>query len=386
MEPKVISQTLLKAVKSGKWKYGEKSYFCQKQGSGNNWADGFCAHGPRHTDVLMNMIQHEVEKCEHMGGFFTLMSMAGGTGSGLGTYITQCLRDAYPKSFFLNEVIWPYGTGEVIVQNYNSVLTLSHLYQSADALLVHENDTVHKICAQLMGLKHISFKDVNQVIAHQLGGVLQPAYSSVGATAYGQNPVGNLLESLSPHPEYKLISIFNIPQMAEASLAYSAFTWPGLLKHLRQMLIASSKMEEGINWQVRPPPAGLPSEAKQSPNKQVHFNSSVANLIVLRGKDVDAADTACFKDSALYTSWIPPHVALNVWRTCRPFNKYEKSATLVSNSQCLLKPLDSVVRKAWNMFASKAYVHQYTKHGITEDDFLDSFAVLEQVISSYSSL
>lgn len=55
----------------------------------------------------------------------------------------------------------------------------------------------------------------------------------------------------------------------------------------------------------------------------------------------------------------------------RAFNKYEKSASQVSNSQFLLKPLDSVVGKAWNMFASKAYVHQYAKFGIEEEDFLD---------------
>lgn len=33
--------------------------------------------------------------------------------------------------------------------------------------------------------------------------------------------------------------------MPTASIAYSTFSWPGLLKHLRQMLISNSKMEEG---------------------------------------------------------------------------------------------------------------------------------------------
>jgi len=47
------------------------------------------------------------------------------------------------------------------------------------------------------------------------------------------------------HPEYKLLSLSNIPQMSSTSLAYSVFNWPGLLKHLRQMLIASARMEEG---------------------------------------------------------------------------------------------------------------------------------------------
>lgn len=56
---------------------------------------------------------------------------------------------------------------------------------------------------------------------------------------------GELLSSLVCHPEYKLLNVLNIPHMAQTSLAYSAYTWPGLLKHLRQMLIANARMEEG---------------------------------------------------------------------------------------------------------------------------------------------
>ncbi|KAM9176766.1 tubulin delta chain isoform 2-T2 [Mergus octosetaceus] len=369
MEPKVISQTLSIAAKSGYWKYDDHSHFCQKQGSGNNWANGYTVHGPRHKEAIMNLVQKEAEKCDRLGGFFTIMSMAGGTGSGLGAFVTQCLRDAFPSSFILNHVIWPYGTGE-----------------SSDALLVHENDVIHKICAQLMHMKQISFKDVNQVIAHQLGSVFQPAYTAEDGLHYSRNPLGDLMETLVPHPEFKMLGLRNIPQMPENSLAYSTFSWPGLIKHLRQMLIANAKMEEGIDWQVQPPGPGSSVPSSHSTNKLLHFNTSIANLVILRGKDTHSADLGSFRDPSLYTSWLNSQDAFSAWKTPRAFNKYEKSASLVSNSQFLLKPLDNVVRKAWNMFASKAYVHQYTKYGIEEEDFLDSFTALEQVISSYTIL
>ncbi|XP_059762486.1 tubulin delta chain isoform X2 [Balaenoptera ricei] len=339
MEPKVINQTLSKAAHSGRWKYGQHSCFCQKQGSGNNWAYGYSVHGPRHEESIMNLIQKEVEKCDSLNGFLIIMSMAGGTGSGLGAFVTQNLQDQYSNSLKMNQIIRPYGTGEVIVQNYNSILTLSHLYRSSDALLIHENDAVHKICAKLMNIKQISFRDINQVLAHQLGSVFQPTYSGEGSFHYRRNPLGDLMENLVPHPEFKMLGVRNIPQMSENSLAYSTFTWAGLLKHLRQMLISNAKMEEGA-----------------------------------------------FKDPALYTSWLEPVHAFSVWKTQRAFSKYEKSAALVSNSQFLVKPLDMIVGKAWNMFASKAYIHQYTKFGIEEEDFLDSFTLLEQVIASYCNL
>lgn len=63
--------------------------------------------------------------------------------------------------------------------------------------------------------------------------------------------------------------------------------------------------------------------------------------------------TGGFEDPALYTSWLSTEEAFNLWKSPVPFNKYEKSATLVSNSQALLRPLDNMVGKAWNMFASR---------------------------------
>ncbi|XP_037667809.1 tubulin delta chain-like [Choloepus didactylus] len=237
-----------------------------------------------------------------------------------------------------------------------------------------------------MNIKQISFGDMNQVLAHQLGSVFQPTYSAEGSFHYRRNPLGDLMENLVPHPEFKMLSIRNIPQMSENSLAYSTFTWAGLLKHLRQMLISNAKMEEGIYWQIRPPLSGLPALGKIPLNKELHFNTSIANLVILRGKDMQSADLGGFKDPALYTSWLDPVNAFNVWKTQRAFSKYEKSAALVSNSQFLVKSLDTIVGKAWNMFASKAYIHQYTKFGIEEEDFLYSFTLLEQVVASYCNL
>ncbi|XP_041734681.2 tubulin delta chain-like [Coregonus clupeaformis] len=344
---------------------------------------GYCVHGPRHEELVVDIVRRKVERCDRLAGIMAMMSVAGGTGSGVVTYATHCLRDAYPNSFILNHLTWPYDTGEVIVQNYNSVLTLSHLYQLSDAILVH------KICAQPMNIKHISFSDVNKVIAHQLGSVLQPALTGDSHGVYNRNPIGELISGLVCHPEYKLLSVCNIPQVSSSSMAYSVFTWSGLLKHLRQMLIAKAKMDyyfSGINWQLRAPSLQPEGVERTKSHRRPGFNTSLANLLILRGKDVNSAEIGGFQDPTLYTPLLPTDETFSMWKTPVPFNKYEKSATLVSNSQALLRPLDNMMGKAWNMFASRAYIHQYTKFGISEVDFLVSFTSLEQVISSYCLL
>ncbi|XP_013394040.1 tubulin delta chain isoform X2 [Lingula anatina] len=374
METKAISKTRLDAKKSGKWHYPDKQQFCQKKGSGNNWAHGFCAHGPKAHDDIMALVQSEVEKCDHFDGFLTLMSLAGGTGSGVGAYITQCLRDEYPHSFIMNQVVWPYNTGEVIVQNYNALLTLSQLYLYSDALLIMENDKIQKICSQLLNIKHISFQDMNTVIAHKLASFLQPTVRTEGSHTR-QNRLGDMLEHLVAHPDYKLLSLLNIPQMSEAALQYSAYQWPGLLKHLRQMLIANAPMEEGIDWNVRVSSGAIRNH-----------NFSLANLLLLRGKDCNMADVSAFTEPKLYTDWIPSGCGLLEWKQPRMFCQYEKSASLLSNSQTPVTPLNSVLEKSWSMFGARAFVHQYIKFGLAEEDFLDSFASLEQVLKNYKDL
>ncbi|KAI8725782.1 tubulin delta chain [Biomphalaria glabrata] len=178
METKAVANHFNKLEKSGKWSYCPEQWYSQKRGSGNNWAYGYCVHGPRSQDDIMNLVRREVEKCDRLGGFINFLSLAGGTGSGVGAFVTQSLRDEYPFSFIVNQVVWPYSTGEVIVQNYNAVLTLSHLYDTADAILVMENDSLHKICSQLLNIKNISFRDINKVIAHKMTSVLQPSLAA----------------------------------------------------------------------------------------------------------------------------------------------------------------------------------------------------------------
>ena len=187
MEPKAIAQTCLEAKRSGEWVYPEGQQFCQKRGSGNNWAHGFCVDGPRVQAAIMDLVQREAEKCDRLAGFLSLLSLAGGTGSGVGARITESLRDEFPHCFIVNQVVWPYQTGEVIVQNYNAVLTLSHLYQTSDAVVVMENDSLQKICSQLLNIKKISFRDINKVIAHKLASFLLPATTEDGGYSHSND-------------------------------------------------------------------------------------------------------------------------------------------------------------------------------------------------------
>ncbi|XP_038059723.1 tubulin delta chain-like [Patiria miniata] len=377
MEGKVVQNVASQAKKSGLWQYDKKQLVSRKRGAGNNWADGFHEQGPRVEEEVLERVQREVETCDAFAGFLTLMSVAGGTGSGVGTRITQMLQDNYPHAFLFNHLIWPHGTGEVILQNYNAILSLAHLYQSADAILISHNDAVRTVCSQLAttAKQNVSFQDMNKLIAHQMSIALQPAH--LASSGRRPSSFGFMMEHLVPHPEYKLLTLRSVPQVSEAALAFSTFNYRSLVSRLRQMLITGTVIEEGINWHMK-----LPS--KPSPSS-LH-NKSLAAFLTVRGKESDKVDLAEFDNSALYADWVPNSAAFAAQWHERPFSGHEKTASLLSNCQTPVWMLDQVLGKAWGMFAMRAYVHWYTRYGVTEEEFIDCFAGLEQVVQNYKQL
>lgn len=48
----------------------------------------------------------------------------------------QALRDEVPSAFLLNTVVCAHSSGEVVLQNYNTLFTLSKLAQCSDGVLV----------------------------------------------------------------------------------------------------------------------------------------------------------------------------------------------------------------------------------------------------------
>lgn len=378
MEPKVV-QWALDSTKGKGWKYPKGSQLCQSSGSGNNWAYGFHSHGPRCKEKILNLLQKESEKCDSLSGFFIMMSLAGGTGSGVGSYVLQMLQDYFPRSTSLNCIVMPYTSGEVAVQNYNALLTLSCVLSNASAAILVHNDSLHDICTKSLSNKNVSINDLNVVAANQLASTLQPTYhpldeKTLALPGKSKDVLFDIVRSTSCHSHYKLLSLKSLPHIAEQSIPFSTFQWHVLLKRLKQMHLTNSCSDEGLDW---------------SRSVRGGDTKSLGNLLFLRGSEVTGLDNAAFsgfRDPNLYTGWIPPEERCRIWSTTRPFRKYEKSVSLLSNNSACISGLDSVTKKAWHMYGAKAYLHQYAKHGLEEEDFLNSFVNVENVLNSYLNL
>jgi tubulin gamma len=96
-------------------------------------------------------------------------SIAGGTGSGLGSFLLERLNDKFPKKLVQTYSVFPNAQeGDVVVQPYNALLTLKRLANHADSVVVLDNGALARINADRLHLQTPSFDQTNQLVRFSL--------------------------------------------------------------------------------------------------------------------------------------------------------------------------------------------------------------------------
>jgi tubulin gamma len=140
----------------------------------------------------MDMIDREADGSDSLEGFQLIHSIAGGTGSGLGSYLLEKLNDRYPKKLIQTYSVFPNDENDVVVQPYNSLLTLKRLALNSDCTVVLDNMSLNKIA----GDNQKSFEHVNALVAK----VMSASTTTLRYPGYMNNDLVGLLASLIPTP------------------------------------------------------------------------------------------------------------------------------------------------------------------------------------------
>lgn len=166
-------------------------------GAGNNWAAGY-HHAERIQEDLLEMLDREAEGSDSLEGFMLLHSVAGGTGSGVGSFLLERLADRYPKRLVQTYSVFPSATqvSDVVVQPYNAVLTLRRLAEHADAVVVLDNGALARIAADALGITSPSFAQSNSLVAT----LLSAATATLRYPGYLHNDLASILAALVPDP------------------------------------------------------------------------------------------------------------------------------------------------------------------------------------------
>lgn len=192
-EPRVIN-----AIRSSPFKdlYNSENIWLSPSGggAGNNWAKGHHLGEEAHEE-LMELINREADGSDSLEGFMMTHSIAGGTGSGLGSFLLERLSDRFPKKVIQTYSVFP-GDGDVVVQPYNNLLAAKRLINNADSVIMVDNLALHKLVEENMEMQEASFRQTNQLVST----VMAASTTTLRYPGYMNNDLVSLISSLIPTP------------------------------------------------------------------------------------------------------------------------------------------------------------------------------------------
>ena len=167
-------------------------------GAGNNWASGY-RQAEENGEVLLDMVDREADNSDSLEGFVLTHSIAGGTGSGMGSFFLERLNDHYPKKLLQTYSVfpnWEEDQSDVVVQPYNSILTLKRLAVNADCVVVVDNTALNRIAVDRLRIPNPSVHHINSLVST----VMAASTITLRYPGYANSDLVGLVASLVPTP------------------------------------------------------------------------------------------------------------------------------------------------------------------------------------------
>ncbi|KAF2072420.1 hypothetical protein CYY_006255 [Polysphondylium violaceum] len=194
LEPRVIDN-----IKTSDYSkiYNTENIFISPEGTGagNNWANGY-NQAENVSEAIFDMIDREADGSESLEGFLMTHSISGGTGSGMGSCLLERLNDRYPKKIIQTYSVFP-DDASVVIQQYNSLLTLKRLISNVDSTVVLDNNALHRIAVEHLHLDQPTINQTNALVST----VMSASTTTLRYPGYMNNDLVGMLSSLIPTPK-----------------------------------------------------------------------------------------------------------------------------------------------------------------------------------------
>ncbi|KAJ2055578.1 gamma-tubulin [Coemansia sp. S146] len=238
LEPRVISKIMESDYGN---LYNPENIFVSKDGSGagNNWANGY-SQGEKICEDILEMLDREADNSDSLEGFNLLHSIAGGTGSGLGSFLLERLSDRYPKKLLQTYSVFPNNedSSDVVVQPYNSLLALKRLAKNADCVMVLDNAALTRIVADRLHIQKPGMEHTNQLVST----VLSASTTTLRYPSYMNNDLASMIAPLIPVPKCHFISTAYTPFTSSDAETAKVVRKTTVLDVMRRLLQTKNRM------------------------------------------------------------------------------------------------------------------------------------------------
>lgn len=130
----------------------------------------------------------------------------------MGSYILEKLTDRFPKKLIQTYSVFPNQDemSDVVVQPYNSLLTLKRLTQAADAVVVLDNTALNRIATDKLHISNPSFAQINSLVST----IMSVSTATLRYPSYMNNDLIGLLGPLIPTPRLHFLMTGYTPLIA----------------------------------------------------------------------------------------------------------------------------------------------------------------------------
>lgn len=364
-------------------------------GCANNWAMGFSMIAEESLDGVLEAVRRSAERSDWWNGIVVHHSIAGGTGSGLGSRLLGELRELYDKQWLLSAAVLPFATGDSTLQHYNAALSLAHqhahvdlalLFANTDMLGAHVKLAADKPSAVARASVTASLADLNQRIACTLAGGLLPLDN--GGSRPRAADIAGLVASVAPLPSHKLAEAFSSqariavspPAPAQLGRARSGHNVSSVRAHAPPAPSRSS-------WEQRTARLAqcMPRYHEDAGGEQRRVVTLSAQVVV-RGADATELGPSCAKlDRILGPS--PVRSAAADWLyapTQRTAHAVDQTLTVIANRSSVTAHLARIIRRARAQLGARAYVHHYARYGCSAEVIEGHVNTLDDIATSYA--
>jgi Tubulin len=326
------------------------------------------------------LVQKEIERCDYYTGSMLIYSLAGGTGSGLGSRILEALRDDYSTNLLYNTAVFPSMSGENPLQQYNCLLSLSHMQNFSDGIVYFQNEKMFKYLSRSdtsIEEKLVNIDDMNDYIASMLTHMFK-----INDLKTPKNFYFDYLSDLTALNECKFIEMFGAPYTLKGKKSLGPeSTWESVFDQTFLQVgydVESTDTKSMIKEHSAP------------------INSTLALKCILRSPDVDLSygkneTTRKNLERKIVQSfhpvkWNPDAVSYETIKEKLSNSNDVKTCLIMANRISIASILRELSEVAKAKFKAKAYLHWYYKYGMEEEDFISAFENVDTIIDNYTYL
>ncbi|KHN89185.1 Tubulin gamma-2 chain [Toxocara canis] len=249
LEPRVINGIVNSEYRS---LYNMENIFMAPGGggAGNNWACGY-GQGREAHEVLFEMLEREAENSDYLEGFMLCHSIAGGTGSGMGSYALEKISDRFPKKLVQTYSVFPVNkrgeASDVVVQPYNTILALARLIEHPNCVVVLDNTALHRIATENVSASSLpssSFALINSLVSR----IMCASTATLRFPGAMNTRLINLIAPLVAYPPMRFIQTGFTP-LRDSDAGSMKTSVGDVLRRLLQprSMMSSAVVENGVN-------------------------------------------------------------------------------------------------------------------------------------------